>query len=127
MILTLILILMALLGVPLFVVIVTGALVGFYQAEIDLVAVIIEFYRLAEMPVLLAIPLFSFAGYMLSESQAPKTSGCLYPGLSWLGPWWPGDGFHIGLRDAYGPHRCLWRNHRCPGCATLSSDGAIRL
>ncbi|MDH5182629.1 MAG: TRAP transporter large permease [Gammaproteobacteria bacterium] len=72
MILTLVLIFMALLGVPLFVVIVTGALVGFYQADIDLMAVIIEFYRLAEMPVLLAIPLFSFAGYLLSESQAPR-------------------------------------------------------
>ncbi len=33
--------------------------------------VIISIYRLAEMPVLLAIPLFTFAGYLLAESQAP--------------------------------------------------------
>jgi tripartite ATP-independent transporter DctM subunit len=31
----------------------------------------IEIYRLAEMPVLLAIPLFTFAGYLLGESEAP--------------------------------------------------------
>jgi tripartite ATP-independent transporter DctM subunit len=30
----------------------------------------IEIYRLAEMPILLAIPLFTFAGYLLGESQA---------------------------------------------------------
>ena len=31
----------------------------------------IEIYRLAETPVLLAIPLFTFAGYLLGESAAP--------------------------------------------------------
>jgi tripartite ATP-independent transporter DctM subunit len=30
-----------------------------------------EIYRVAEMPILLAIPLFTFAGYILSESGAP--------------------------------------------------------
>ncbi len=63
--------LLALLGMPLFAVIATGALWGFYQTNVDLAVVAIEFYRIAEMPVLLAIPLFTFAGYLLSESQAP--------------------------------------------------------
>jgi len=71
MITSLILIFLALLGVPLFVVIAAGALIGYYQADIDLSAISIEFYRLSEMPILLAIPLFSFAGYLLSESRAP--------------------------------------------------------
>ncbi len=66
-----ILVLLALLGAPLFVVIGASALWGFYSAEIDLAAMPIEIYRLAEMPVLLAIPLFTFAGYLLSESGAP--------------------------------------------------------
>lgn len=65
------LIVLALLGTPLFVVIAASALLGFYQSEIDLSAVAIEIYRLAEMPVLIAIPLFTFAGYLLSESGAP--------------------------------------------------------
>lgn len=66
----LLLVLLALLGAPLFAVIAAAALLGFYQSEIDLSAVMIEFYRLGEMPVLLSIPLFTFAGYLLSESQA---------------------------------------------------------
>jgi C4-dicarboxylate transporter DctM subunit len=45
--------------------------VGFYSAGIDLSVVAIEFYRLAELPVLIAIPLFTFAGYLLGESRAP--------------------------------------------------------
>jgi tripartite ATP-independent transporter DctM subunit len=67
----LLLLLLALLGTPLFVVIAASALFGFYQTEVDLSVVAIEFYRLAEMPILLAIPLFTFAGYLLSESGAP--------------------------------------------------------
>jgi len=46
-------------------------MVGFYSSGVDLSVVPIEFYRIAEMPVLLAIPLFAFAGYLLGESRAP--------------------------------------------------------
>ena len=66
------LLLLALLGAPLFAVIAASALWGFYAAEVDLSILAIEFFRIAEMPVLLAIPLFTFAGYLLSESQAPR-------------------------------------------------------
>jgi tripartite ATP-independent transporter DctM subunit len=66
------LILLALLGAPLFAVIAAGAMLGFYRADIDLSVVAIEFYRIAETPILLAIPLFTFAGYLLSESRAPQ-------------------------------------------------------
>ncbi len=71
MLVTLLLILLALLGAPLFAVIAAGAMWGFYQADIDLAVMGIEFFRLAEMPMLVSIPLFTFAGYLLSESQAP--------------------------------------------------------
>ena len=50
------LLLLALIGAPLFAVIAASALLGFHSEEIDLAVVAIEFYRLAEMPVLLAIP-----------------------------------------------------------------------
>ena len=66
------LLLMAIMRTPLFVVIAASALYGFYTEEIDLSVVSIEIYRLAEMPVLLAIPLFTFAGYMLGEGQASQ-------------------------------------------------------
>ena len=67
-----VLIVLALLGVPLFVLVGAGALVGYYSSGIDLQAFATEIYRLAEMPVLSAIPLFTFAGYLLGESQAPQ-------------------------------------------------------
>jgi len=68
----LLLILLALLGAPLFSIIAASAMLGFYRSDIDLSVAAIEFFRIAEMPVLLAIPLFTFAGYLLSESQAPQ-------------------------------------------------------
>lgn len=66
------LVLLALFGAPLFAVIGASALLAFNGADIDLSVVVIEIFGLAEMPVLLAIPLFTFAGYVLSESQAPQ-------------------------------------------------------
>ncbi|NIQ95571.1 MAG: TRAP transporter large permease subunit, partial [Desulfuromonadales bacterium] len=66
------LLLLALCGAPLFTVIAASAMWGFYRQGIDLQVMTIEVYRIAEMPVLLAIPLFTFAGYLLSESDAPS-------------------------------------------------------
>ncbi len=67
-----ILVLLALLGAPLFAIIAASALWNFHQADVDLQVVAIEFWGIAEMPILLAIPLFTFAGYLLSESGAPQ-------------------------------------------------------
>lgn len=66
------LILLALSGTSLFVIISAVALAAFYFVEVDSSAVIIELYRLASQPVLLAIPLFTFAGYLLAESKTPQ-------------------------------------------------------
>ncbi len=66
------LILLALFGAPLFVIIAAIALLSFYSLGIDTSAVIVEMYRLASAPTLLAIPLFTFAGYILAESNTPK-------------------------------------------------------
>ena len=65
-------ILLALMGAPLFAVIAASALWGFFQQDVPLTVVAIEIYRLTEMPVLTAIPLFTFAGYLLGESKAPQ-------------------------------------------------------
>jgi tripartite ATP-independent transporter DctM subunit len=65
-------ILFMLIGVPVFVVICGLALYLFFAGGIDLSAIIIEMHRMATTPVLVAIPLFTFAGYLLSESGAPK-------------------------------------------------------
>jgi C4-dicarboxylate transporter DctM subunit len=71
MIAVVLLVVLALIGAPLFAIIVTSALLGFQAEEVNLQVVTIEIYRLAEMPILLAIPLFTFAGYLLGESNAP--------------------------------------------------------
>jgi tripartite ATP-independent transporter DctM subunit len=59
-------------GVPIFVVICGLALYLFFWGGIDLSAIIIEMHRMATTPVLVAIPLFTFAGYLLSESGASR-------------------------------------------------------
>lgn len=65
-------VLLAAIGTPLFAVIAAVALLGFHLAGYDLMAVAVEIYRLGDMPGLIAIPLFTLAGYLLGESAAPK-------------------------------------------------------
>jgi tripartite ATP-independent transporter DctM subunit len=67
----LILAVLVLFGAPLFTIIGTISLLGFSSQNIDTAAVIVEMYRLASQPVLLAIPLFTVSGYFLAESKAP--------------------------------------------------------
>lgn len=71
-IVVLVLVMLALLGAPLFSIIAAGALYGFYIAEIDLMVIGIELYRIAETPLLMALPLFTFTGYILSESNTSQ-------------------------------------------------------
>jgi len=59
-------------GAPLFAVICGLTLFLLFSGQIDSSAMIIDMYRMATTPVLVAIPLFTFAGYLLSESGAPK-------------------------------------------------------
>jgi C4-dicarboxylate transporter, DctM subunit len=70
--LTVLLILVAFSGAPLFLVISAGALLCLHSLGVDLSAVIIEMYRLAASPILIALLLFAFAGYVLGESQASR-------------------------------------------------------
>ena len=67
-----ILILLCIIGAPLFAVIAASAMFGYSSEDIDLMALIIEIIGLADMPFLSAIPLFTISGYLLSESNAPK-------------------------------------------------------
>ncbi len=63
---------LALLGVPLFAIIGLAGLVAFHYAEIDSAAIFIELYRVASSPTLIAIPLFTFAGFIMAESKTPQ-------------------------------------------------------
>ena len=59
-------------GAPIFAVVSGLGLFLLFSGQIDSSAMIIEMYRMATTPVLVAIPLFTFAGYLLSESGAAK-------------------------------------------------------
>jgi C4-dicarboxylate transporter, DctM subunit len=66
------LIIVTLIGAPLYAVIAASAMSGFHREGVDLSVVAMEFFGLSETPVLVAIPLFTFAGFLLSEGQAPR-------------------------------------------------------
>lgn len=75
MILVLLVVLMiclALLGMPLFAVLGGIALISFFLAGTGLVAVSEEHYKLATNPHLITIPMFTFAGFLMAESKAAK-------------------------------------------------------
>lgn len=67
-----VLVLLAALGAPLFAILGAIALIGFHMAGQEGIAVAVEFYRLSDMPALIAIPLFTLAGYILAESKTPQ-------------------------------------------------------
>jgi len=67
----LLLALLAFSGAPLFAIIGAVAMLAFASEGIDSSAVIVELYRIASNPTLVAIPLFTLAGYILAESKTP--------------------------------------------------------
>ncbi len=82
----LLLVLMLLTGAPLFAVILAATMLGFYNADIDLSVIGAEFYRIADTPLLVALPLFTLAGYLLSESNTSQR--LLRLSRAWFG-WMP--------------------------------------
>lgn len=64
-----IILIMAAIGAPLFSVLLAASMLGFYSADIELAIVAIELYRIVDTPLLVALPLFTFSGYLLSESN----------------------------------------------------------
>jgi C4-dicarboxylate transporter DctM subunit len=76
--------LLALFGMPLFTVLGSIALVAFHRGDIDISSVAVSMYTLAGSPLLIAVPLFTFAGYLLAESGAPgrlvRVSRAFFPG-----------------------------------------------
>ncbi|UCH83417.1 MAG: TRAP transporter large permease subunit [Candidatus Latescibacterota bacterium] len=80
----LIIALLILFGMPLFAALGSIALFAFKGADIDISSVGVAMYTLAGSPILIAIPLFTFAGYLFAHSRAPdrlvRLSHALFPG-----------------------------------------------
>src|SRR3989339_91300 len=87
-------VLLALAGVPLFAVMALFALALFSIDGTDISVVIVEIYKISSAPTLLSIPLFTFAGYILAESNSPKRLFRLAE--TRLG-WMPGGAGIVGL------------------------------
>ena len=89
-----VLILMVLCGAPLFVVILTGAIFGYLETGIPLSIIATEMLRLTNTPLLVALPLFTFTGYMLSASE---TTQRLLRLIRALFGWMPGGMAIVGF------------------------------
>ncbi len=62
----------ALLGTPIFIIMSLMAIILFFASGVELSAIAVEIYRIASQPSILTIPLFTFAGYLMAESNSPK-------------------------------------------------------
>ena len=79
------LILLALLGLPLFIALAGGSLLATYNAGLDPALLAVELNRLASSPHLAAIPLFTFAGVILAAGGAPQRMIQLFnASVGWL-------------------------------------------
>ncbi len=76
--------LLVLFGLPLFAVLGSIALFAFHAQEISISSVGVSMYTLASSPLLIAIPLFTFAGYLFARSRMPdrlvRLSDAFFPG-----------------------------------------------
>ncbi|MCV2883814.1 TRAP transporter large permease subunit [Aestuariibacter sp. AA17] len=67
-----VLFLLALMRLPIFVVLLAASILGFYAQDIPFSIIAAEIYRLTDTPLLVALPLFSLAGYLLAQSGTPN-------------------------------------------------------
>jgi tripartite ATP-independent transporter DctM subunit len=80
-----VLVLLALLGLPLFVALAGGSLLATFNAGLDPALLIVELNRLASSPYLAAIPLFTLAGVVLAAGGAPERMIQLFNAMvGWL-------------------------------------------
>ena len=66
------LLLLTLLGTPLFVIMAATAMIAFFLTDIEISAVAIEIYKLTGQSSIVTIPLFTFAGQLLAQSGTPQ-------------------------------------------------------
>lgn len=89
---TLLFVVLALIGLPLFIVLGAAALTATREAQLDPALLMVEFARLASSPNLVAIPLFVLAGAVLGQGGAPKRLvrffnallGWMPAGIAWV-------------------------------------------
>ncbi len=72
-------------GIPLFIIISLLTIICFHYYDVELSAIGIEVYRLSATPTLMAIPMFTFSGFLIAASEAPNRLFKLFQeGLGWF-------------------------------------------
>lgn len=85
---------LALLGVPLFLILALAAMLLFVSSGGEVTSVVVEIYRISGQAMLLTIPLFTLAGYLMAESGSPRR---ILNFASALFGWLPGGVAIVGL------------------------------
>ena len=65
-------VLMAVLGAPLFAVVLGAAMLGFLAVGVDLSVVAINIYDMTDKPLLVALPFFTLAGYLMAAAKSSE-------------------------------------------------------
>lgn len=77
--------LLAAIGAPLFAVVLAAAMLGFHTSQIDLSIVAIELFRIADTPMLVALPLFTYTGYVLASANTSRRLVDLFQAIAgWM-------------------------------------------
>ena len=71
-VLAIILVIFAAMGIPLFIGFAGLTMLGYVSTDTDIVTLVIEMSGVASAPALVAIPLFTFAGYLMADSGTPQ-------------------------------------------------------
>lgn len=85
---------LAILGVPLFLILALAAMFCFVISGGEITSVVVEVYRISSQTMLLTIPLFTLAGYLMAESGSPRR---ILNFASSLFGWLPGGVAIVGL------------------------------
>lgn len=84
-ILAIILVILAAVGIPLFIALAGLTMLGYIAVDTEIVTLIIEMSGVASAPALVAIPLFTFAGYLMAESGTPgRLVRLARAGVGWM-------------------------------------------
>ena len=76
---------LALLGAPLFAIVLGAAMLGFLALGVDLSSVAINLYDMTDKPLLVALPFFTFAGYLMAEAKSSERLMALMQALfGWM-------------------------------------------
>ena len=89
-----ILIILMFYGLPLWLVLIGAASIGYISAETEMLALMLEIWRLTDLPLLMALPLFTLAGFWLSATNTATRLMNVVD--AWFG-WLPGGLVWISL------------------------------